>query len=228
MHRWPDGTRPVSRDLLGDHVAEVAPRLLNKLLASADGRLGRIVEVEAYAGPEDPAAHSFRGPTARNASMFGPAGHLYVYLSHGIHHCANIVCAGAGHGVLVRALHPLAGLDRMRGQRPGCLRDRDLCRGPGRLARAMAIDRRHDGLDLLDGSGPYQLLDDGMPPPPAPLATPRIGISKASERPWRWLVAGDPCVSRGSPAAPRSPSRSTASGTEPQPRRRKSSPPSSA
>ncbi len=191
----------VAPELLADHAAEVAPRLLNKLLACADGRVGRIVEVEAYAGAEDPAAHSFRGPTARNATMFGPAGHLYVYLSHGIHHCANVVCAGPGHGVLIRALHPLSGLAAMREQRPGCLRDRDLCRGPGRLARAMAIDRRHDGLDLLGGSGPYRLVDDGTPPPLTALATPRIGIRRAAERPWRWLVPGDPCVS-GPRAAP--------------------------
>ncbi|MBX3724580.1 MAG: DNA-3-methyladenine glycosylase [Xanthomonadales bacterium] len=199
---------PVARSLLEPHAAQVAPRLLNLLLAGADGRIGRIVEVEAYAGAEDPAAHSYRGATARNASMFGPAGHLYVYLSHGIHHCANVVCSGPGHGVLIRALRPLAGLTAMRAARPGCLRDLDLCRGPGRLARAMAIDRRHDGLDLL-GDGPYRLLDDGTPPPTDPETTPRIGISRGTEKQWRWSVPDEPCRSR-------------------QPRRSRSSPPCSA
>lgn len=187
--------RLVPRDLLGDHAARVAPRLLNLLLVADDGRIGRIVEVEAYAGAEDPAAHSFRGPTARNATMFGPAGHLYVYLSHGIHHCANVVCAGPGHGVLVRALRPVAGLAAMRAARPGCRRDQDLCRGPGRLARALSIERRHDGIDLLAG-GPYRLMDDGTAPPARPEVSERIGISRATERPWRWSVPGEPCRSR--------------------------------
>lgn len=190
----PPSLRPLSRDVLLDHAAAVAPRLLNRLLVAGDGRIGRIVEVEAYAGAEDPAAHSFRGPTRRNASMFGPAGHLYVYLSHGIHHCANVVCGGPGHGVLIRALRPVAGLPAMRAARPGCRRDEDLCRGPGRLARALAIDRRHDGLDLLS-DGPFRLMDDGTAPPSRPEVSPRIGISRARDRPWRWTVPGEPCRS---------------------------------
>jgi DNA-3-methyladenine glycosylase len=177
---------------------EVAPDLLNKVLRRADGRSGRIVETEAYCGAVDPAAHSWRGRTARNASMFGRPGLLYVYFTYGMHWCCNPVCGEEGEGVavLLRALAPLDGLAAMRAARPACRSDRDLCRGPARLCQAMGIDRAQDGIDLVDGAGGFSIVDDGVPPPEAPVVTPRVGITRATDQPWRWYVPGDPHVSR--------------------------------
>jgi DNA-3-methyladenine glycosylase len=161
------------------------------------GRLaGRIVEVEAYLGHLDPGSHAYRGPTARNATMFGPPGRLYVYFTYGMHFCANIVCgppdvAGA---VLLRALAPLRGLEGMRARRPRAGTDRQLCSGPARLTQALGIDRRHDGADLL--AGPIRLLDDGVPPHAEPAVSLRVGLTAGAEHPWRWYVPGDPNVSR--------------------------------
>ncbi len=176
----------------------VAPDLLNKVLLNADGRSGRIVETEAYCGAADAAAHSWRGRTARNATMFGAPGLLYVYFTYGMHWCCNPVCGEQGEGVavLLRALAPLTGLAAMRAARPGCRSDRDLCRGPARLCRAMGIDRAQDGIDLVDGAGGFSIVDDGVPPPVAPVATARVGISRAVEQPWRWYVPRDLHVSR--------------------------------
>lgn len=175
---------------------ELGPALLNKLMVTSDGRVGRIVEVEAYTGSDDPASHSHRGQTQRNATMFGPPGRLYVYLSYGIHWCANVVCGQAGEGtaVLIRALEPVAGLERMREARAKARRDLDLCRGPARLAQALGITGDDDGSDLLTGS--FQLVDDGVPPPARPVVTSRIGISRATNLPRRWYVPGNPHVSR--------------------------------
>ena len=174
----------------------VAPELLNKLLVRGD-RVGRIVEVEAYAGAEDRASHGFKGPTARNEVMFGPAGHLYVYFTYGMHFCANAVCGevGTSSAVLLRALAPLEGLDQMREARPAAKRDKDLCSGPAKLCQAFGIDREQDGADLVDGDD-VRILDDGVPPPAEPGVSPRIGITLAVDEPWRWFVPGDPNLSR--------------------------------
>ncbi len=182
---------------------ELAPRLLNKLVVHDDpsaGRLvARIVEVEAYAGADDPGSHSYRGQTRRNATMFGPPGHLYVYFTYGMHWCMNAVAGGdlAATAVLLRAAAPLEGLDVMRTRRPASRRDRDLCSGPARLAQAFGIDGGFDGTDLVRGS--VRLLDDGTPPPGEPEVSTRVGLSvgRGETHPWRYSVAGDPNVSRG-------------------------------
>ena len=176
---------------------EVAPELLNKVLVKGE-RSGRIVEVEAYCGPIDPGAHSYRGPTARNAVMFGPAGHLYVYFTYGMHHCCNAVCGDEGEGlaVLIRALEPLTGIAEMTAARgPTARRDRDLCSGPAKLTQALGIVRADDGADLVDGDR-ITIADDGTAPPACPVRTTRIGLSAGGEHPWRWYVAANPHVSR--------------------------------
>ena len=182
------------RDFYARDPRVVGPELLNKVLV-ANGRRGRIVEVEAYLGTEDPAAHSFRGPTRRNATMWGEAGHLYVYFSYGMHWCCNPVC-GDGRAVLLRALAPLDGIEAMRAVRPAAKRDRDLANGPARLTQALAITGEDDGADLVAGDRNIVIVDDGTPPPEIPVVTARIGISKAAAEPWRWYVGGDPNVSR--------------------------------
>ena len=160
---------------------------------------GRIVEVEAYS-PDDPASHAFRGRTARNASMFGEAGTLYVYRSYGIHWCANVACEGVGRGaaVLLRALEPTHGLEEMR-RRRGHVPDRALCSGPGRLTEALGITIACDGLSIAEP--PFTLV-----PPREPVqvaTTPRVGITKAVELPWRYVVRGSSWLSRGPrPASP--------------------------
>lgn len=187
------------RDFYRRHPAVVAPELLNKLLVHRDGRVARIVEVEAYAGSEDPAAHSYRGQTARNATMFGEAGHLYVYFSYGMHWGSNAVCGepGEGVGVLLRAAEPLRGIDAMRLLRPKAKRDRDLASGPGKLSQAFGITRALDGADLVTGESGLVIACDGMPPPALPVVGPRIGISRAVEFPWRWHVPDHLHVSVG-------------------------------
>lgn len=194
--RWPGDILP--RSFFRRDAREVGPDLLNKVLACADGRAGRIVEVEAYVGAIDPAAHTFRGKTPRNAVMFGPPGHMYVYFTYGMHWCANAVCGdvGEGSGVLIRALEPVAGIERMREARPRVKRDRELCSGPARLAQAMGITGEQNGIDLVRARNGYTVLDDGTPVPENVPGSARIGIRQGTDLLWRWLVAGNPHVSR--------------------------------
>jgi DNA-3-methyladenine glycosylase len=177
----------IDRDELAGHAPDVAPRLLSRLLVTADC-VGRIVEVEAYTA-DDPASHSFRGPTPRNEVMFGQAGALYVYFTYGMHHCANVVTGlpGDGQAVLLRAVVPLEGLDVMRVRR-GNRSERTLADGPGKLCQAFGIDRGFNGTDLCDPASPVRLEDDGVGPPEEPTSGPRVGIRVATERPWRWRV----------------------------------------
>ena len=198
LHRphWPGTVLP--RSFFHRDARLVAPELLNKVLAGADGRAGRIVEVEAYVGAIDPAAHTFRGKTKRNAVMFGPPGHMYVYFTYGMHWCCNTVCGdeGEGSGVLIRALEPLAGIERMREARPKVRRDRELCSGPARLTQALGITGEQNGIDLVRARDGYTVLDDGTPPPEDVPGSARIGIREGTDLLWRWLVAGNPHVSR--------------------------------
>ncbi len=194
------GMHPVARADLSEDVLAVAPRLLNKVLAVGD-RSGRIVEVEAYRGRDDPASHAFRGETARNSVMFGPAGHLYVYFTYGMHWCANVVCGpdGEAQALLVRALAPMRGVEAMRRSRPAARRDHDLTNGPAKLCQALGISGALNGADLV-GTGPAapgqpRLFDDGTPPPARPARGVRVGITAGTELPWRWWVDGDPNVS---------------------------------
>ena len=179
------------RDFFARSVHEVAPELIGATLL-VDGIGGVIVEVEAY-DQEDPAAHGYRGRTERNATMFGPPGHAYVYRSYGIHWCLNFVCepVGTASAVLIRAIEPLQGLERMR-ERRGLESVRLLCAGPGRLCQALAVTREHDGLALDEA--PFELRPRSSPV--EVVAGPRIGITKAVEQPWRYGLAASAFLSR--------------------------------
>ena len=172
----------------------VAPELIGAELY-VDGVGGVIVEVEAY-DHEDPAAHGFRGRTERNASMFLPGGVAYVYRSYGIHWCLNAVCEGEGvaSAVLIRALEPTQGLEAMRARRT-VGEPRLLCSGPGRLCQALGVTREHDGLPLE--RPPFELRE--RRDEPELVVGPRIGITKAADRPWRYGLAGSPFLSRRFP-----------------------------
>jgi len=181
----------VNKDFFARSVHVVAPELIGVTLL-VDGVGGEIVEVEAY-DREDPASHGHRGPTARNAAMFGPPGHAYVYRSYGVHWCLNLVCGEEGdpQAALVRALAPTHGLEAMRARR-GVEDERALCSGPGKLCQALAITRVLDGLPL--DRAPFNLLPRAHEP--EVVAGPRIGISQGVDLPWRYGLADSPFVSR--------------------------------
>jgi DNA-3-methyladenine glycosylase len=185
-------------DFFARSVHEVAPGLLGVTLL-VDGVGGPIVEVEAY-DHEDPAAHGYRGRTERNASMFGPPGHAYVYRSSGVHWCLNFVCeeTGSASAVLVRALEPARGIAAMRARR-GLDDERLLCSGPGRLCQALGVTRANDGGRLDEP--PFALLP--RTGEPELVSGPRIGITRAAELPWRYGVAGSRFLSRPFGTRPR-------------------------
>jgi DNA-3-methyladenine glycosylase len=179
------------QDFFARSVHEVALELVGAVLL-VDDVGGTIVEVEAY-DHEDPAAHGYRGRTPRNASMFGPPGHAYVYRSYGIHWCLNFVCEeeGSASAVLIRALEPTKGLDVMRARR-GVEDPRLLCAGPGRLCQALGLSGEHDGLAL--DRPPFQVHARAREV--EVVAGPRVGITKAADRPWRYGLAGSRFLSR--------------------------------
>ncbi|WP_280837071.1 DNA-3-methyladenine glycosylase [Micromonospora sp. A200] len=184
-------------DLLAGPLVPAARGLLGCRL-SAGGVTVRITEVEAYAGTAgDPASHAHRGRTPRNAVMFGPAGHAYVYFTYGMHWCMNVVTGpdGEAAAVLLRAAEVVDGLEAARARRPAVRRDVDLARGPARLCATLGIDRSAYGQDLL-GDGPVRLRPAVAPVPEAAIsAGPRVGVTGAHDVPWRFWITGDPMVS---------------------------------
>jgi DNA-3-methyladenine glycosylase len=195
--------REVTRSFFARPSPEVAPDLLGRVLLrtlpSGAQLAVRLVETEAYQ-QDDPASHSYRGPTARTRVMFGPAGRLYVYFTYGMHFCMNVVTGpeGEGSAVLLRAGEPIAGLDEMRRLR-GVDDPRTLCSGPGRLCQALGVGRDDDGLDLVGGRS-MRVLEGERVSDERIAVTGRIGIRAAVERPWRFLARDDPFVSRARPS----------------------------
>ena len=198
----------MTAELLDTDPVSAARMLLGGVL-SCRGVSALIVEVEAYGGPPDgpwpdAAAHSYRGRSARNAVMFGPAGHLYTYRSHGIHVCANVSCGpeGAAAAVLLRAAAIESGLDAAQVRRGPAVRPVALARGPGNLCSALAIEMGDNGVDVFDTASPVTIRL-GEPGPDS--CGPRVGVSQAADRPWRIWLTGRPEVSayRRSPRAPR-------------------------
>jgi DNA-3-methyladenine glycosylase len=215
------------REFFARRSLQVAPELLGCVLEhETDAGLVavRITEVEAYEGAHDPASHSYRGRTARNAVMFGPPGHAYVYFTYGMHWCVNLVCLtpGTASAVLIRAGQVISGVPLATGRRsagrarPSPIAERELARGPARLCQALGIDRAQNGLDAVDPSSPLRIRAGaegaaGGPGQTSPVRMspvqisrgPRVGISVATERPWRFWVTGDPTVSVYRPHVPR-------------------------
>lgn len=200
--------RVLDRAFFDRPATDVAPELLGRVVEHrhADGVVAvRLTEVEAYAGEADPASHAYRGPSRRNATMYGEPGHAYVYFVYGMHHCVNLVCLGPGmaSAVLLRAGEVVLGADLARRHRPW-VRDRDLARGPARLTQALDIGRSHDGADLCDPEGDLRARS-GSPVPVARIRTsPRTGVAAAAEVPWRFYVDRDPSVSPYRRHVPRS------------------------
>jgi DNA-3-methyladenine glycosylase len=199
-------TASAVREVLAGPALEVAPLLLGWTLTheSAAGTVGvALTEVEAYLGVDDPASHAFSGRTDRNQVMFGPAGHLYVYRSHGLHWCCNVVTGTVGQpsAVLLRAGRIVSGVELAEGRRGDGVVAARLARGPGCLCRALGIGGTHNGVDLATDS--RLRLTPGARPTKV-MQGPRVGVSKAHDRPWRFWICGEPTVSayRRSPKAP--------------------------
>ncbi|MFE7650877.1 DNA-3-methyladenine glycosylase [Streptomyces phaeoluteigriseus] len=209
MIATPDRT-PLSRTFFERPVLEVAPDLLGRLVVrtTPDGPITlRLTEVEAYDGPNDPGSHAFRGRTARNGVMFGPAGHVYVYFTYGMWHCMNLVCGpeGEASGVLLRAGEVIEGAEQARKRRLSARDDRELAKGPARLTTALDVDRALDGTDACAvGDTPIRVLA-GTPVPADQVRNgPRTGVSgDGAVHPWRYWVADDPTVSPYRAHAPR-------------------------
>jgi DNA-3-methyladenine glycosylase len=186
---------PLARRFFDRPVVEVASDLLGRVLVH-DGVAVRLSEVEAYAGPLDPASHAYRGVTPRTAVMFGPPGHAYVYFTYGMHFCVNLVCGpeGTASAVLLRAGEIVGGTGTARERRPRST-DRDLARGPARLCLALGIAREQNGLDVCSPDGPLRITP-GEPVDPSLIRTgPRTGVNGGKDTPWRFWVDGDPTVS---------------------------------
>ena len=202
--------RPLlDRAELADDVLTAAVRLLGTTFEAdtPEGTVAvRLVEVEAYRGADDPAAHSFRGRTPRNAVMFGPPGHLYVYFVYGMHFCVNISCLPDGEpaAVLLRAGEVVSDLGMARVRRPTARRDADLARGPARLAALLGLSREHNGIDVTDPTSPVRVRAE-RPVDPALVRTgPRVGVAAGHTTPWRFWIDGSAAVSpyrpgRGAP-----------------------------
>jgi DNA-3-methyladenine glycosylase len=219
----------IPRNFFARPSVEVATDLLGCVLEheTADGLVAvELTEVEAYAGRSDPASHAYRGKTARNAVMFGPPGHAYVYFTYGMHFCVNVVCLGeegSASAVLLRAGRVIAGEELARARRTRgttAIAPRDLARGPARLCQALGIDRSQNGADMVSAGSPLRMLSgagnparsavlaagDGRPATPRKIVTgPRVGVSSAAEIPWRFWYDGDPTVSVYRPHVPRRP-----------------------
>jgi DNA-3-methyladenine glycosylase len=205
----PSLPEPLPRAFFDRPSPQVAPDLLGCVFWSSgpDGLVAvRLTEVEAYEGRADPASHAFRGQTARNAVMFGPAGHAYVYFTYGMHYCVNLVCQPPGQpsAVLLRAGQVIEGAELAAARRPGGSRERDLARGPGRLCQALAIDRTLDGTDVCAAGSALGIGPRPAGSAPAEISTgPRVGISRAADWPLRFWLAGDRYVSAFRPPVPR-------------------------
>ncbi|MFJ9209187.1 DNA-3-methyladenine glycosylase [Streptomyces sp. NPDC102264] len=209
MTESPD-RRPLPRDFFDRPVLEVAPDLLGRTLIrdTDDGPIElRLTEVEAYAGAIDPGSHAFRGRTDRNAVMFGPPGHAYVYFTYGMWHCLNLVCGpeGMASGVLLRAGEIGAGVELARKRRLSARHDRELAKGPARLATALGVDRALNGTDVCAGPGAPLSILAGTPVPPDQVRSgPRTGVGgDGAVHPWRFWIGDDPSVSPYRAHAPR-------------------------
>ena len=199
----------LSREELAVDVVEAAVRLLGCTVVAdtPEGAVAvRLVEVEAYRGRDDPASHSYRGRTPRNAVMFGPAGYLYVYFVYGMHFCANVTALDDGEAgaVLLRAGEVVSDVGVARVRRPTARRDDDLARGPARLASLLGLGREHNGVDVTDPASPVRLLAEPPVDPALVRTGPRVGVAAAHELPWRFWLDGSAAVSpyrpgRGAP-----------------------------